>query len=231
MTNHIVAFGDILGVSSATSDDDRRKIFSDRLIKAHTAILPQVTRLKKSSNISVNFYSDSIIMCGEINNDESIKLLLHHMAKIQAQCAVHGLFMRGGVAHGLHYHDNSIDFGPALVEAVRIEGGISGDTAKITLSRNLVNEIKNQELQIVKDDRDGTIFLHFLHFIEKHEYIKQLREFIEAEIDYTKTSHATLSVHSKIEWLVRYFNWYYRYKDMHRPISLIEYKSSDFSYL
>lgn len=231
MTDHIVAFGDVLGVSSATSDDDRRKIFSDRLIKAHADILPQVKSLKKISNISVNFYSDSIIMCGEIKNNESIKQLLHHMAIIQARCAVYGLFMRGGVALGPHYHDDSIDFGPALVEAVRLEANISGDTAKITLSKCLAEKIKDQDLQIVKDGRDGTIFLHFLNFIQERKHMKQLREFIKDELEYAKSSHASLSVHSKIAWLVQYFNWYLSSNNMHPEILPIQHNFSDFSYL
>ena len=81
-------------------------------------------------NIKVNMslFSDSIIVSYLPEKSDRFVVwhkqmyqILNHICRIQFEFALNGVFLRGGMSYGSLFHDGNICFGPALINAVKLE--------------------------------------------------------------------------------------------------------------
>lgn len=129
----IVAYADILGWSNATNDPaqfnevretitliyDHAYNFSQS-IKDAMRTAPGVPKrlIEGHSCIEFSYFSDSFSVSAPVAQGEDIfKILSFANDRLLRK----GFAVRGGVTKGLLYHRRGIIFGPALVEAVKLE--------------------------------------------------------------------------------------------------------------
>jgi hypothetical protein len=72
-----------------------------------------------------SWFSDNLAICCPLQQAHHPETLLGTMLRgiswLELSLAVEGFFLRGGLAAGDHFADDSVSFGPALVEAVELE--------------------------------------------------------------------------------------------------------------
>jgi len=212
LEDHIVAFADVLGTSPASQDPNEAERFASRLVSLHELLKkPQNSSYDGGNSIALKFFSDSIIMSGKLSRKENVSIILNKLAKFQAFFAASGLFLRGGVAIGGHLHTDTIDFGPALVEAVNIEKHISKDSGKISLSDDLLEYAKHFDFRVMQDKVDGNVFLDFMSCLDSDVLVDRVRQNILRETKKLEISNENsegwLKVMAKINWLANYFNF------------------------
>ena len=211
---HIVAFADVLGASGASKEPVTAKHFGERLLVAHKLLAANKgTGGEAIDDISMNFFSDSIILAGKLDAKDNVARLLNRMALYQALLAVNGLFLRGGIAIGEYLKTETVDFGPPLVEAAYIEKHVSKDSAKICLSSELTEYGRHFDLNVMVDRDDGTVFLDFMSCLNRGVYRDRLRdrimESLAREEDKLVGGCADNRVLAKLYWLANYFNFHF----------------------
>jgi hypothetical protein len=173
---------------------DQAFAFSDNLVRSSPADWPGV--------VSVTF---------------SMALLALHLL-------VRGVFVRGGIAVGSLHHDNSMVFGPALVEAYRLQQELAR-FPRIVLSPAVAGlmlgdppyekdpDIHLKDLILV-DLPEG---IPYLHFLSKHavtsaglvgargaEVVSTIRRQLIGKLHLYREWPP--SIQEKLRWFVRYFN-------------------------
>jgi len=209
LSTSIVGFADALGTTSFAADSQQGVVFLENLVTATTEISSRISTLPRVKGINVRWFSDSIAMSIRLTGHNDIASIIDEMTYMQAHFAVNGIFLRGGIAKGGHYHGDYIDFGPALAEAVDLERRVAGNAVRIVLSTDLDFEVrqgvglKDSGFPVVLDTADGRLFLDFVGFLTAGAQ-RDLREHLE--LQYRKLSPDSAAA-KKLEWLASYFTW------------------------
>lgn len=208
MPQSVVAFADALGTRSSSTSRDTASRFLGRLKEATGCVSERILSIGALYNIHVRWFSDSIAMSVTFNGPSDLVGLLEDLAYIQSGYALNGIFLRGAVTTGPHYHSQYIDYGPALTEAVDLERKHAGDAIRIMLSPKLQHDLQAfgaKGLPIVEDLSDGVYFLDFLGALTP----ATRPEFrIQIERSYQEVnSHGNQSVIRKLDWLASYYDW------------------------
>lgn len=248
-----VGFADILGFSSRTkksiesSENEGNKFLNEIRTKLNNAY----NRIRASSTIEFHSTEHLLSACSTINpqstehqlwslkvftdnvviglptlNSEKNRLseILYIFAEYQLSLAIDGFLIRGGIAHGLHYMDDDIAFGDALIEAATKDK--SDSPPRILLAESVKNLIFNGlEMKetnpalkdlLLQDNTDDSIFINYLHLasspfpgvppsltdFENHKktITKGLNRKPEAEAEEKK-------IKTKFEWAASYHNF------------------------
>lgn len=152
-SNGYVAFIDILGFSKYVSEESNGEIINDLFdfVKKFQYLFNYSPKL----NVKVAFFSDSIVITTP--KEESFQTLL--VAIWIAESYLHkntGLYFRGGITKGLYYHKEDVAFGPAIVNAYRLE-------KRAIYSRILIDKEKiqmNEPECLITKDFDGEYFFN-----------------------------------------------------------------------
>jgi hypothetical protein len=221
----IVAFADALGTSASSSSGASAITFLSRLQKATELVSQRMERIGSLYQINVRWFSDSIAMSARFDEAAQLIGLLENLAFVQAGYALAGIFLRGAITTGPHYHSEYIDYGPALAEAVGLEHSRAGDTTRIVLSPSLQNDLNVfglSNLPIAKDLGDDAYFLDFLGSLDPGA-----RPILRSQIDasYREAREAdNVRALQKLAWLASYYNW------RTRPVKGLKYaQNHDFS--
>lgn len=114
-------------------------------------------------------FSDSIVM-SEAISEVGLLQLLDEIASLSLRLLRNGLLMRGGISKGLLYHEDGVMFGPAFLDAYRLESTIA-KYPRIVLGREVhlaAQKIRNR----IRFADDGPPYIHVLHNFEKLELSK-----------------------------------------------------------
>ena len=204
----VVAFADALGTGASTTQVHTALEFLSRLMNANSVIAERTQRLATTRDVNVSWFSDSIVMSCELESSDNLLSVLEELASIQANYALHGVFLRGSVTRGLHCHGSNLDYGPALVAAVKAEA-LAGNTTRIIVLDDLrydVTELLDKPPRsppIVEDLRDGLYFLDFISLVDTASW-GRLRGQIAA--NYASAGSDSKAM-AKLSWLAAYFNW------------------------
>lgn len=236
-----VGFADILGFSSRTekSIESGENEGNKFLNEIRTALKNAYDRISACSKIqltsaehqlwSLKVFTDNIVVGLPASNAEKSKLsdILFVFAEYQLQLAVDGFLIRGGISHGLHYMDNDIAFGDALIEAAAEDKKAgpcedkNGGAPKISLAES-VKKLISSDLEagtltpalkdfLLQDNNDNSIFINYLHlalsrFPGAAPSLADIKDHKETIIKGLNENPET-NVRSKFEWAASYHNF------------------------
>jgi class 3 adenylate cyclase len=164
-TERYVVFLDILGFSELV-----RKTERDGNPARYNALVKTLTEIGSRDGVvdvpgdrfQFQSFSDSIVMSSNASG-AGLVFLLYSIEQLAIRLLNNGLLMRGAIAKGKLHHDQVVMFGPAFLEAHRIEATIA-KYPRVLLSRETYedfNAIKLSASQVLLDE-DGPPFLHVL---------------------------------------------------------------------
>ena len=214
----VVAFIDILGFTemikkSAESPNEYAQIWSalrvmKRWKKDH--------KKKDSKTISTTMFSDSIVISNSSDNImNALKNIIEDVMYLQEDLLRHEILCRGGISIGKLYHSKNKMFGPAFLEAYRLESE-AAKYPRIILLKSAVehfiknnnstdndsalfNDIQNDYLLFDKEPPD-ILYVDYLHkFITKRN--QEIEFFLRNELEQPKADN----VISKYKWLMNYW--------------------------
>jgi hypothetical protein len=218
LTERLTIFIDFLGFADATLEGDR-----DRTTPL-LAVLRRIAGLRSDFLVykteihgggasfdvrpAVTTFSDHIVLSYRLDEEPfdakgGVDLALSMAQRMVARIAVQGLSLglpiRGGATIGPLYHADSVVFGPAMIEAYRLEANVSR-YPRIAVSRKLYSRLMtqpNEGLLIV--DTDGVRHLeYFTHMIwaaggaSGDEFVPRLQAWYEAIMQTIGANVATL---------------------------------------
>ena len=121
-TSRYAAFVDILGFREIINESRNSAKLVDELAIVLQAIGERNTALEQvlGEDFKAQNFSDSIIM-SEAVSAQGLSHLLYQVQELALRLLQKALLIRGGICKGELYHDGSVIFGPAFIEAYRLE--------------------------------------------------------------------------------------------------------------
>src|ERR1700722_10321069 len=142
-----VAFFDILGFSEIVrnTDKDALPIRFDALVKTLNEINSRANELDHVVGDDFKFqtFSDSIVMSAK-GSTNGLLYILYAACNLALDLLGNGILIRGAIAKGKLHHVDSVMFGPAFLDAYRIERDIA-KYPRIILSQNVFEDIKRMK--------------------------------------------------------------------------------------
>lgn len=233
-----VCVTDILGFTQLTREYYHKGKGNELLKKLITTLRYNTLKIQTSELVSrLRLFSDNIAIgwpITDIQYEGMIDLanLLSKLASFQLALSLNGFFIRGAVSVGLHYMDNTIIYGPALLEAHDLEKK-KAIHPKVILSENIKKLIKNYitnnterhfiDLYILRDHEDNW-FLSYLSPIQEilrfdfdnDTTIKYLMKHKHIVIQNLNSYKNDPKIYNKYAWSANYHNYFcrlYNFKD------------------
>lgn len=160
--------------------------------------------------IQISYFSDSLVISlpyNDSNLDVRLFLIIRSLANFITKVSSMNFFIRGGISIGKMYHKKNIFFGPAFLEAYKLESEVA-IYPRVIFSTNLIDIVK--DILYVKDSEDGIFHIDWFDFLKQQvnkgfyqkpanlptmNYIKEL---IQENID----SNSDIKIKSKYIWLL-----------------------------
>lgn len=230
----IVVFLDILGfkntIISSKTEESVRKIFdiltyveawntSDGLNKfiEEKDFRSESFLENKSVNfneiqreIQISYFSDSLVISlpyDKSNLETRLFLITHTLAYFITKVSSMNYFIRGGISIGKMYHKKNIFFGPAFLEANRLESEVA-IYPRVIFSTDLVDVVK--QIPYVKESEDGIFHIDWFDFLKQEDNempyqktvnlpdMNHIKGLIQKNID----SNSDIKIKSKYIWLL-----------------------------
>jgi len=210
-----VAFADILGFSENVRRTETDAHLQEALAKVLSEIGTRDGRLDDVMIEGFQFqaFSDSIVMSTKADAN-GLSYLLSEIEDLALQLLNKGFLMRGAVAKGKLHHDRVAMFGPAFLDAYRIESTIS-KFPRIVLSREVHHDIKQlaedpYHNEVIRDE-DGPPYLHILKsFRRASVFSAEMLQFAQTCGQMIQTlfneSIYEPKHYEKLRWLAIYWN-------------------------
>lgn len=151
---------DILGYSSKINNALGNKNKLERMLTDFiNNIDEEINNIKTFCKIfpfDIRIFSDNILIAIPVSNETitDFNLVLKHIINYQKNLIEANYFIRGGITKGLLYSKGNTIWGPALIEAVKLEKctqypfiGISNDILQLFRENDLLNE-ENESLSV-----------------------------------------------------------------------------------
>lgn len=121
-----VAFVDILGFREIITKSRTSDKMVEELAKALKSMGDRNTDLERSLGVEFKSqtFSDCIIM-SEAVSAKGLSHLLYQIQELALSLLLKGILIRGGICKGGLYHEASVAFGPAILEAYRLESSVA----------------------------------------------------------------------------------------------------------
>lgn len=196
----IVAFIDILGFEKLI-DETINEDGTDNIKKIATIVhaieiirgpISDPEHVMESSKVVTQF-SDSLVISFHISEESKVFYTLLEIQRMIMNLVFEGILCRGGIAFGKLVHNEKLIFGPAMVEAHKLESKVA-NYPRIILSEQIINigidsramhHNKKQESEHIKSrlgkDPDGMYYLDY--FIAIHNELE------DPVSDYSKYLH------------------------------------------
>ena len=215
LEKRIVCFIDILGfaslVSAARSDEAKARLVDNAL--GHIQQIADLVEERKGSRPDVHIFSDCAIISTEVS-PHAVSALLDALAELTWKLMCLGIKIRGAVTIGEMSSNRDRPWGPAVVDAYRLENTVAVHP-RIALHGTLVKYIAGSARELLdlpllkRDTDDGVHFLNaFAHRLgtELPTLPKEVpRSELEAVRDHLSWQHSELTekpdVYRKIDWL------------------------------
>lgn len=177
---YLVAYLDLLGLRSQMVAARSDRNASECLLRKYRRSLNKALRVlelrDKDCPWSYRIFTDSIVLatpCETFDAEAEVGMATIHISEFQLILALNGWLVRGGVSLGLLYIDDSVVFGPALVEAYDLESQQARDPRVILspvvvdlVRRHLAyyaNPYKSPQNGYIVTDTDGIAFINYLY--------------------------------------------------------------------
>ena len=225
---HWVAYLDIMGYKSLVAQAIARRRVPSTVAALQETLDPLPHLLRGGNALGtmppprVSLFSDSVCLSAPDSSTGSAALSLL-LALYLAEMARHGIFLRGAVALGQHYHGERVLFSPALVEAHILEQQAAFYPRVILppiAVGNSTPPVKHSE-RFTRDciwrDRDGHLFVNYLScFHQLEERLPgeglALLEAHRTNVGALLAEHAhDVRVAAKYHWTANYHNQFCRH--------------------
>ena len=242
LTLSMVCYADILGFrkmiesafDSGEEEDFLRRV-KRSLNAAYTEVHKKATHGDSGKSfldvpdLDVKLFTDNIVVYyplrdpqGDLGEPEFCDIL-SLFGHAQARLAKDGFLLRGGITVGLHYQDDDIAYGNALLEAVDLDK--SGGSPRLVIGSSvepLVSKYLSwyhydegwtpHHQQLLEDEQNELLFVNYLgtafdHFPDgpiDHELLAAHSEMVLGGL---KKYKSVPSVRSKYEWTATYHNY------------------------
>lgn len=190
-----VAYADILGYRKIIQDCENdynallRELenFKLKILGPQKGLSESIEALRGT----VSFFSDSVFIhvpilsdCPQSFDDGRVEICLpiEDLARYQFDLAIEGIFIRGGATVNFGYMDNSIAFGPGLIDAVECEE--IAEYPRICLTEWAMHPIKEYiDNHWPGDERIAKFIIHRNDGIFFINYLYTIIDYIENECD------------------------------------------------
>ena len=188
----IVCHADILGFRAMTEGALKSGNEEEFLLRIKRALSGAYGKVRKAQNLGrelpppfdMKVYTDNIVVAHPLSapfvdhGEPELGTLLMLFAEVQASLAADGFLLRGGISAGMHYQDEDIAFGEALMEAVDLDR--SGSSPRLVIGPSVEPLISKQlesygdfwwaphYQQILEDPRDERLFVNYLGVAFEH---------------------------------------------------------------
>lgn len=178
--------------------------------------------LSPQTSRQVTQFSDSIVVSYKLDEKSAVFGMLYDIYLLQIELIQHGILIRGAIAAGKLFHDQSLVFGPALVEAAELEKMalyprviLSQEIIDLGKSRHAKHHSSNDEeksiMSLLKQDLDGMFYIDYFgvspdefndDWDDLYNHLIELRELIR------KLSYLTRNPSLKLKhsWMRQKFN-------------------------
>jgi hypothetical protein len=220
------AFVDILGFREIINKSSNNAKLVDELaivlksMEDRNAALEQVL----GEDFRAQNFSDSIIM-SEAVSAQGLSHLLYQVQELALRLLQKGLLIRGGICKGDLYHEGSVIFGPAFIEAYRLERN-AANFPRVIIGADVYSDV----IQYGNDDDrwkhdfdsdlrfsdDGPVYVHVLKRFAKLNRQEpaslDAEEVVQAQISESALqSLISTSMHEpqhfeKVKWFAVYWN-------------------------
>jgi hypothetical protein len=190
-TLRYAAFIDILGFKEIVRKSVNNEQMVQELVKSLHAMGERNPHLEKvlGEDFRAHTFSDTILM-SEKATASGLSHLLYQVQELALNLLRSGLLIRGGIAKGLLYHEESVVFGPAFLEAYRLESNVAS-FPRVVLNKDVFEDVqKYREV----DDRwkedfdadlrfseDGPVHVHLLKRFGQLNREPRSEEFLHSE--------------------------------------------------
>ena len=168
---YVVAYLDILGVTSRIKNSEDERISMNKLhnLYTHSIDLTRQIAIKGNQDIKFKIFSDNIIIAKKITPEtikDDIYCLLSCVGHFQETAASDsvGWLLRGGITIEELFIDDVMVWGKALLRSYELEDKIA-IYPRIIIDNNIISQISKEDkaYEFIKYDFDGFAFLNFLH--------------------------------------------------------------------
>jgi len=219
MLDSIVVFADALGTKNHLRDPKTAVDFVSKIRASSDAAAKRLAVAERLFKMmSHRWFSDCFCLSVSFQDQQGILEALKIAAQLQLEFLLNGVFLRGGVAVGLHYHSEHIDLGPALAEAAELEKVCKNPA--IFLTQRLVDCLRHASSDltdlVATCQGDGSCFLNFFPLLDPtarrtaRERITTAIELVTIGANQGVDDDARKMVEGqrqKYLWLADYFNY------------------------
>lgn len=214
------AFVDILGFTGVIADLKHGIInhrqLRDILARVHRPSIPPFK--ERSGDLRTQSISDAVCISATATK-EGLASILRDLENLSFSLLEHGYLIRGGLVRGPLYHDATMAFGEALVEAYRMESQVAR-YPRIMVSKQVADEAKTYQAEdpdfgdFIRQATDGPFDVHILRLLELFrrgtpdaigvlemyaDFAKPLQARFDASVDEPRHFE-------KQQWFARYWN-------------------------
>jgi hypothetical protein len=222
------AFLDVLGFSERIRQSFQNGKGNDLLQEFHALLKERITSIEKDTSESLLYFkslTDNIILAHPRFSEDmesEFGFILWSISEYQFAMAQHGFFIRGGLSIGPLFVDNNSVYGPALLEAYRLESKVAVnpivilcDNTKELVLRHInyyANKAGSPQNRYVLVNSDGRFFINYLSEcslqVDGYEEIDWNALRIHKEkVEAALTEHsAAPTIFAKFSWLAAYHN-------------------------
>lgn len=203
LTNHFVAFIDLLGFSNMVKHDCENPETAQKYIDKLKAIHTKTKDLKNEiDGLQLTQFSDSIVLALPYEKD-SFSDFSKLVANYQYELLGSGIICRGGISYGMHHYEDDFLFSSGLIHAYNIEKDISINP-RIVVSKDLVDllypDAHNIPQQTLTRESDGAHFINFLGGRNPNECWTHINNIVPENLA------PSPSIRGKQIWLINYYN-------------------------
>lgn len=219
-----VLYVDLLGVSAMTESQDPQQ----ELIDLDRTLRGSFRDYHRSSEWIATMFSDLLVIGTPADGPEVLSGLVTQGARLQLDLALKDFFMRGGFAVGLFHDMEDIVFGPALVEAHRLEQDLAS-SPRVVLSDHAADCLHGHDAPLLVD-QDGRAFIDYLApafddgSIDIDSLLRRHRGVVSKRLERHRSDSRKWS---KFRWVADYHNTVCRRRRPDSPKLLIDIGASD----
>ena len=213
--NYIVAYIDFLGMTNRMKQ--KNSFDSLQILKFILARAKKnaafITGINTINDFDIKVFSDNVVIAQKIKKEklsDQIISVINLVSLIQFEAFFQFDYpLRGGIAIGDLFIDDSIGWGTGLIESYHIENSIA-NYPRVIVSPKIIKDYENCEeksinlFALIKEDIDGLWFVDYLMAAPNIALIPE----ISASLADKAAQHANEDerVKQKLNWIISYFN-------------------------
>lgn len=183
-----------------------------------------------SRSWDVKVFTDNIVLGYALESwhaEPELASVFDKIGAYQLLMALENFFIRGAISVGDLFLDENTAFGPALLDAYKLESTRARDP-RVILSAGVIDYLSRHigfyghprhapQLAMVLRDADGEVFVHYLHYLvgwdDDRPFINSnsLAQHRDNVIRNLKVHRGSPRVWAKYQWVANYHNYFCNY--------------------